>query len=70
MTFACITVALVLGSIVNRMKFSAWIIFTILWITFIYSPVAHWVWGGGCMGTLGALDFAGRTVVRINYLSS
>ncbi|WDN89725.1 ammonium transporter, Amt family [Desulfosarcina sp. BuS5] len=66
MTFACITVALVLGSIVDRMKFSAWIIFTILWITFIYCPVAHWVWGGGWMGTLGALYFAGGTVVHIN----
>ena len=66
MTFACITVALVLGSIVDRMKFSAWIVFTILWITFIYCPVAHWVWGGGWMGALGALDFAGGTVVHIN----
>ncbi len=66
MTFACITVALVLGSIVDRMKFSSWIVFTILWITFIYSPIAHWVWGGGWMGSMGALDFAGGTVVHIN----
>lgn len=66
MTFACITVALVLGSVVDRMKFSAWIVFTILWVTFIYSPVAHWVWGGGWMGSMGALDFAGGTVVHIN----
>lgn len=66
MTFACITVALVLGSIVDRMKFSAWIVFTILWVTFIYCPIAHWVWGGGWMGVMGALDFAGGTVVHIN----
>ncbi len=66
MTFAGITVALVLGSIVDRMKFSAWVVFTILWLTFIYSPVAHWAWGGGWMGEMGALDFAGGTVVHIN----
>ena len=66
MTFAAITVALVLGSVVDRMKFSSWIVFTILWLTFIYSPIAHWVWGGGWMGAMGALDFAGGTVVHIN----
>lgn len=66
MTFAGITVALVLGSIVDRMKFSSWIVFTALWLTFIYSPVAHWAWGGGWMGEMGALDFAGGTVVHIN----
>src|SRR5210317_1780693 len=66
MTFACITVALVLGSIVDRMKFSAWIVFTILWVTFIYCPIAHWVWGGGWMARMGALDFAGGNVVHIN----
>ncbi len=66
MTFACITVALVLGSVVDRMKFSSWIVFTILWLIFIYSPVCHWVWGGGWMGSMGALDFAGGTVVHIN----
>ena len=66
MTFACITVALVLGSVVDRMKFSSWIVFSILWLTFIYSPIAHWVWGGGWMGQMGALDFAGGTVVHIN----
>jgi len=66
MTFAGITVALVLGSIVDRMKFSSWIVFTILWITFIYCPIAHWVWGGGWMGAMGALDFAGGNVVHIN----
>ncbi len=66
MTFAGITVALVLGSVVDRMKFSAWIIFTLLWVTFIYCPIAHWVWGGGWMGEMGALDFAGGNVVHIN----
>ena len=66
MTFAGITVALVLGSIVDRMKFSSWIVFTVLWITFIYAPIAHWVWGGGWMAKLGALDFAGGNVVHIN----
>ncbi len=66
MTFACITVALVLGAIVDRMKFSSWVVFTVLWVTFIYCPVAHWAWGGGWMGAMGALDFAGGTVVHIN----
>ncbi len=66
MTFAAITVALVLGSVVDRMKFSAWIIFTVLWVTLIYCPIAHWVWGGGWMGAMGALDFAGGNVVHIN----
>ena len=66
MTFAGITVALVLGSIVDRMKFSAWIVFSILWISLVYCPVAHWVWGGGWMAEMGALDFAGGNVVHIN----
>ncbi len=66
MTFAGITVALVLGAIVDRMKFSAWIVFTVLWLTIVYAPVAHWAWGGGWMGSMGALDFAGGTVVHIN----
>ena len=66
MTFAGITVALVLGSIVDRMKFSSWIVFVVLWLTFIYSPLCHWVWGGGWMANMGALDFAGGTVVHIN----
>ena len=66
MTFAAITVALVLGSVVDRMKFSAWIVFTILWVTAVYCPIAHWVWGGGWMGEMGALDFAGGNVVHIN----
>lgn len=66
MTFAGITVALVLGSIVDRMKFSSWLLFTTLWIVFIYCPIAHWVWGGGWMAKMGALDFAGGNVVHIN----
>jgi len=66
MTFAGITVALVLGSIVDRMKFSSWIVFTVLWLTVVYSPICHWVWGGGWMSKMGALDFAGGTVVHIN----
>ncbi len=66
MTFACITVALVLGSVVDRMKFSSWVVFTLLWVTVVYCPIAHWVWGGGWMGDMGALDFAGGTVVHIN----
>ena len=66
LTFAGITVALILGSIVDRMKFSAWIVFAVLWITVIYCPVAHWVWGGGWMNKMGALDFAGGNVVHIN----
>ncbi len=66
MTFAAITVALVLGSIVDRMKFSAWLVFCVLWVSLVYCPVAHWVWGKGWMAGLGALDFAGGTVVHIN----
>ncbi len=66
MTFACISVAIILGSAVDRMKFSAWIVFTLLWITFVYAPVCNWVWGGGWMHKMGALDFAGGNVVHIN----
>jgi len=66
MTFAGITVALVLGAVVDRIKFSSWIVFTVLWVTLVYSPIAHWAWGGGWMGSMGALDFAGGTVVHIN----
>lgn len=66
MTFAAITVALVLGAIVDRMKFSAWIIFATLWVTVVYTPVCHWAWGGGWMHKIGALDFAGGNVVHIN----
>lgn len=66
LTFAAITVALASGAYIERMKFSAWVFFTILWMTFVYLPVAHWVWGGGFLAKLGALDFAGGTVVHIN----
>jgi Amt family ammonium transporter len=66
MTFACISVAIILGSAVDRMKFSSWIIFTILWVTFVYAPVCNWAWGGGWMHKIGALDFAGGNVVHIN----
>jgi len=66
MTFAGITVALISGSIVERMKFSSWLVFAALWLIFVYSPVCHWVWGGGWLGNHGALDFAGGTVVHIN----
>jgi ammonium transporter len=65
-TFAAITVALISGSYVERMKFSAWLLFSILWVSFVYVPVAHWVWGSGFLAKLGALDFAGGTVVHIN----
>lgn len=66
MTFAAITVALASGAYIERMKFSAWVLFSMLWMTFVYVPVAHWVWGGGFLAQLGALDFAGGTVVHIN----
>ncbi|MFH1152952.1 MAG: ammonium transporter [Pseudomonadota bacterium] len=66
MTFAAITVALILGSVVDRIKFSSWVVFSVLWITVVYCPVAHWVWGGGWMSSMGALDFAGGNVVHIN----
>ncbi len=66
MTFACIAVAIILGSVVDRMKFSSWIVFVILWITFVYTPVCNWAWGGGWMHHIGALDFAGGNVVHIN----
>ncbi|GAB4537616.1 MAG: ammonium transporter [Thermodesulfovibrionia bacterium] len=66
LTFAAITVALVSGALIERLKFSAWILFSVLWTTFSYLPVAHWIWGGGFLSKLGALDFAGGTVVHIN----
>jgi Amt family ammonium transporter len=66
LTFAAITVALASGAYIERMKFSAWVIFSIVWMTVVYLPVAHWVWGGGFLAKLGALDFAGGTVVHIN----
>lgn len=66
LTFAAITVALVSGAYIERMKFSAWVFFTILWMSLVYIPIAHWVWGGGFLAKMGALDFAGGTVVHIN----
>ncbi|MEN6306985.1 MAG: ammonium transporter [Anaerohalosphaeraceae bacterium] len=65
--FAVITPALIIGAFAERMKFSAFLIFTVLWATLVYDPVAHWVWGlGGVLRNMGALDFAGGTVVHIN----
>jgi Amt family ammonium transporter len=66
MTFAIITPALICGAYAERIKFSAMMLFTALWSLIVYVPVAHWVWGGGFLGGLGVLDFAGGTVVHIN----
>jgi Amt family ammonium transporter len=66
MTFAAITVALISGAVVERMKFSAWLAFIPIWITLVYMPIAHWMWGGGWLAKMGALDFAGGTVVHVN----
>src|SRR5690606_23158636 len=66
MTFAIITPALILGAVAERMKFSAVLCFTGLWLVFVYAPITHWVWGGGFLGDAGVLDFAGGTVVHIN----
>ena len=65
MTFAAITVALISGAIVERMKFSAWLAFVPVWLTLVYMPVAHWMWGGGFLAKMGALDFAGGIVVHL-----
>ncbi len=66
LTFAAITVALASGAYIERMKFSAWVLFSVIWMTLVYLPVAHWVWGNGFLAKLGALDFAGGTVVHVN----
>ena len=66
MTFAIITPALIAGAFAERMKFSAFMWFMSLWLIFVYSPIAHWVWGGGWLAQLGALDYAGGTVVHLN----
>ncbi len=66
LTFAIITPALMVGAFAERMKFSAMLWFIGLWLTFVYAPIAHWVWGGGWLEKFGALDFAGGTVVHIN----
>jgi ammonia channel protein AmtB len=65
-TFAIITAALVSGAIVGRMRFGAYLAFITLWSLVVYAPVAHWVWGGGFLAKMGALDFAGGTVVHVN----
>src|SRR3569832_2062410 len=66
MTFASITPALIAGALADRMKFSAFMWFMSLWLLFVYCPIAHWVWGGGWLGSLGALDYAGGSVVHLN----
>ncbi|HWA31508.1 MAG TPA: ammonium transporter [Rhizomicrobium sp.] len=66
MTFAIITPALIAGALADRMKFSAFMWFMSLWLLFVYCPIAHWVWGGGWLGAMGALDYAGGTVVHLN----
>ena len=66
MTFAIITPALIAGAFAERMKFSALLLFMTLWSLAVYTPIAHWVWGGGFLGSKGVLDFAGGTVVHIN----
>ncbi len=65
-TFAIITAALISGAIVERMRFPAYVTFITLWALVVYSPIAHWVWGGGWLSQMGALDFAGGTVVHVN----
>ncbi len=66
MTFAIITVALVAGSVADRIRFSAYLLFSIGWFMFVYVPLAHWVWGGGFLGAMGVLDFAGGLVVHLS----
>ncbi|MEV6980728.1 ammonium transporter [Sphaerisporangium sp. NPDC051017] len=66
LTFAIITVALISGAIADRAKFGAWVVFSVIWATIVYFPVAHWVWGGGWLSQLGIEDFAGGTVVHVN----
>src|SRR5262245_35416718 len=65
-TFAIITPALISGAVVERMRFNAYLAFIVLWVLVVYAPVAHWVWGGGFLATMGALDFAGGAVVHVN----
>ncbi len=65
-TFAAIAVAIVSGSVIERVKFSSWLIFSFLWLILAYVPVAHWIWGGGFLSKGGELDFAGGTVIHIN----
>jgi Amt family ammonium transporter len=65
MTFAIITPALIVGAYVERIKFSAVILFSLIWSILVYAPVAHWVWGGGWLGEMGVQDFAGGLVVHM-----
>lgn len=65
-TFAAIAVAIVSGSVIERVRFDTWAIFSVLWVVAVYAPVAHWVWGGGFLSNDGELDFAGGTVIHIN----
>ncbi|HQT36913.1 MAG TPA: ammonium transporter, partial [Sulfuricurvum sp.] len=65
-TFAAITVAIASGSVIERIKFSTWMVFTAIWVLVVYAPITHMVWGGGYLFNLGALDFAGGTVVHMN----
>jgi Amt family ammonium transporter len=66
MTFAVITVALVAGSVADRLRFSAFLLFCVFWLLLVYVPIAHWVWGGGFLGSNGVIDFAGGLVVHLN----
>jgi Amt family ammonium transporter len=66
MTFAVITVALVAGSVADRLRFSAFLLFCTLWLLLVYVPIAHWIWGGGFLGAYGTVDFAGGLVVHVN----
>jgi Amt family ammonium transporter len=66
MTFAVITVALVAGSVADRLRFSAFLLFSTFWLFLVYVPIAHWVWGGGFLGSYGVVDFAGGLVVHLN----
>ena len=66
LTFAALTAAIVSGSIVGRMKTKAWIVFTIIWVTLVYIPICHWIWGGGWLMNMGAIDFAGGVAVEVN----
>ncbi|MCB1033440.1 MAG: ammonium transporter, partial [Acidobacteria bacterium] len=65
-TFAIITAALISGAVVERMRFGPYLAFISLWVLAVYAPVCHWVWGGGWLSSLGALDYAGGTVVHVN----
>src|SRR5690606_12673290 len=66
MTFAIITPALIVGGFAERMKFSAMLWFSALWLVIVYLPICHWIWGGGWLADLGVMDFAGGIVIHIN----